>query len=158
MSEVWCEVSLIAPSHRTCKIWARIDLARAESLGSRPSHNPFRIIAKFNKTGCNSFSIHSTIQASIETNLEYFWDHMCLDNGNISLLKCRHISVLFFACVLFAICLAPMKWAEQSTKAYSKQSRARSTYTTHWYPPVQITRASLLRAPNREFDEKPQKN
>ena len=26
------------------------------------------------------------------------------------------------------------------------------------YPPVQITRASLLRAPNREFDEKPQNN
>ena len=75
---------------------------RAESLGSRPSHNPFRIIAKFNKTGCNSFSIHSTIQASIETNLEYFCDHMCLDNGNISLQKCRqHLST--FLCV-YPIC------------------------------------------------------
>ena len=43
---------------------------RAESLGSRPSHNPFRIIAKVDKTGYQFFSIHSPIQAPIELKFE----------------------------------------------------------------------------------------
>ena len=119
--KMWCEVSLIAPSHRTCKIWARIDLVRSRLKATRHT-----ILQDYRKVGQNWLSfvfIHLTIQASIELKLEGLWDHMCLDNGSIPSAKSRPISVLYIACILFAISLT--LWNEQSRarKFIPKQSK-----------------------------------
>ena len=60
---IWCEASLIAPSHRTCKIWARIDLCGV--AWRPPVTQSFRILTKFEKTGFY-FRIHTSTHTTFD--------------------------------------------------------------------------------------------
>ena len=154
---MWCEVSLIAPSHRTCKIWARIDLERSR-LEAAHHTIPSGLSQRWTKLAIILFPFIQPYKLRSNLNSKTF-ETIC-----VSIMDAFHIQKVgpfqsFISRVYYLLFVWPL-WNERSRARKLIPSRAEHEAptqldTTHPFG-LLVLRCSVLQIGNSI--EKPQDN